>query len=849
MKAKITFLITLMTCFQLTAQVKEQEVKLRDRSGNPKLIKFKETKISNQRQSLEKFLKQQFKTSESTEFRAKSNQIVKKQKNRFENQKLQQYYKGVKVEHGRLNAISKNGNLSKVVGRYVSVENLNATPSLTEEQALEFALKHINAEKYIWEDEGNEQFLKNEQNNQSATFYPKGELVIIESNPYSENTAPRLAYKFDIYALKPISRAYYYIDAFSGELLREKTILKHVEVIGQTRYSGTRTIETEQVGNQFRLRDNTRGNGISTLNANHAFFDTFGNIDLSGSTEFLDNDNNWTVGEFNNVDKDNAALDAHWGAMNTYDYFFNEHGRNSIDNNGYQLFNYVHIGTNWDNAAWDGQRMLYGDGNILFDALTSIDIIGHEIGHGLDQYTSNLEYERESGAIDESLSDIWGAMVEFYAAPEKETYNIGEDVSLAFFALRSMTNPKTRNQPDTYGNGSQFWINPDCGNPTTNNDRCGVHTNSGVMNHWFYLLAEGSASTDGVNDNGDTFSINGIGKTKAAQIVYRAQTVYFNDSFLTYADARVYTLQAAEDLFGVNSLEAFTTCQSWFAVGVGDGNCAVEYDIAGNNVVCPNSTYTYTVTGLPTGTSVSWSTSSNIQIVSSTSNSVTVSTSSNGQNGQIFLDVNGAVSEREVWLGRPATPSRLSGPSLVNTGAIVRYSTGIVNGATSYEWRLPYPYNTVSTFNYFGQRWELQLPATGTQITAFTGYAKNSGYVQVWGKNECGNGGARYIRVSHVSRGIVGGGEGIPISSFGGENTIEDITIHPNPVNNILKINLVNGDSGFVKIYNLQGQLIQEVEITSNQLELNTSNLQNGIFFVDIIQGKGKTTKKIIVQH
>ena len=143
----------------------------------------------------------------------------------------------------------------------------------------------------------------------------------------------------------------------------------------------------------------------------------------------------------------------------------------------------------------------------------------------------------------------------------------------------------------------------------------------------------------------------------------------------------------------------------------------------------------------------------------------------------------------------------------------------------------------------------MQLPATGIQITAFTGYAKNSGYVQVWGKNECGNGGVKLLSVRHATNPRGGGGGGITLNSFGAENTNEDIVIHPNPVDNILKINLGNSDSGFVKIYNLQGQLIQQVEIISNQIELNTTNLQNGIFLVDIIQGNEKTTKKIIVQH
>lgn len=395
MKTKITFLIALLTCIQLTGQVKEQEVKLRDQSGNPKLIKFKETKISNQKQSLKKFLKQKFKTPESTEFRAKSN-LTQKSRNGFENQKLQQYYKGIKVEHGRLNAISKNGNLSKVVGRYVSVENLNVTPSLTEKQALEFALKHINAEKYIWENEEQEK--------------PKGELVIIEQNPRSKKPEPKLAYKFNISTKLPFSSLKIYVDANNGEVIYKASLIKHTEGTAQTRYSGTRTIETEQTGSQFRLRDNTRGSGIHTFNMNSS-------SSYSSATDFLDDDNNWTFSEYNNSNKDNAALDLHWGVMQTYDYFLNEHGRNSMDNNGFQVRAYAHFGSNFDNAQWDGNEEVirFGNGGSIFDALTSIDVVAHEFGHGLDHFESQLEYSGESGAIDESLADIWGSLVEGYA--------------------------------------------------------------------------------------------------------------------------------------------------------------------------------------------------------------------------------------------------------------------------------------------------------------------------------------------------------------------------------------------------------------------------------------------------
>ncbi|MDP2104513.1 MAG: M4 family metallopeptidase, partial [Desulfobulbaceae bacterium] len=413
--------------------------------------------------------------------------------------------------------------------------------------------------------------------------------------------------------------------------------------------------------------------------------------------------------EYDNAAKDNAALDLHWGVIKTYDYFFQKHSRNSMDGDSIQIKAYAHYGINFDNAQWDESQLAirFGDGGTNFDALTSIDVVAHEFGHGIDHFTSKLVYQDESGAIDESLSDIWGSLVEDFAlGSSSNNWLIGEQITLNSLALRSMSNPKSLGSPDTY-QGDNWW--------TSSGDNGGVHTNSGVMNHWFYLLAEGSSLTDGINDNNDAFNITGIGKEKAAQIVYYAQTELFMNSLLNYAEASTLTIQAAEDLFGAGSLEALSACQSWFAVGVGDGNCAVEFNIAGNSLVC--SSNTYTVTGLPPGASVSWSVTPNLQIVNSTSNSVTVSTSSNGQSGTIFLNVNGSVSERNVWLGRPATPSKIFGPALVNTGAIARYSTGGASGASFYEWRLPYPYNSVTTFDYYDENWELLLPANDIQIT------------------------------------------------------------------------------------------------------------------------------------
>lgn len=153
--------------------------------------------------------------------------------------------------------------------------------------------------------------------------------------------------------------------------------------------------------------DTTRGNGIKTYNLNNS-------TNVANAVHFTDNDNNWTANEFNNAQKDNGALDAHWGAMMTYDYFKEIHGRNSYDDNNAELINYVHYDNNYENAFWRSsvKAMFYGDGDLYCDILTSLDIVSHEIGHAISEYSANLVYQDESGAIDESLSDIWAASVE-----------------------------------------------------------------------------------------------------------------------------------------------------------------------------------------------------------------------------------------------------------------------------------------------------------------------------------------------------------------------------------------------------------------------------------------------------
>lgn len=593
MKTKnyIAFLFLIFFSNSISSQVKEQEIITKTKKGIPKLIRFEETKVSSDKKSISSFLKKQFKTNISIEF--KPSKIKGQERKGFLSQKYDQYYNGIKVEFARINTISKKGSLHQVNGSYIDIKDLTITPSISKNTAIEYAKKHIDAEKYMWENTENEKFIKQLKKDDNATYFPKGKLVIIRENILDELSQPVLAYKIKICAEKPYSQDNVYINANTGGIIYKSSLLRHVEGTVQTRYSGTRTIETEQVGSQFTLRDYTRGNGIETYNLNNA-------SDYSNVTDFIDNDNNWTSAEYNNSNRDNAALDLHWGVEMTFDYFLQNHNYSSFNGQGMTIKAYA----NWGNlnAQWHANEEVirFGNGNASsFDALTSLDVVGHEYGHGINHFSSQLEYIDESGALDEGIADVWGAMVELFAAPEKDTYLIGEDIMLNQDALRSMSNPKTFGSPDTYqGNNWQ----------TGSADFGGVHTNSGVLGHWFYLLSQGSSTTDGINDNNDTFSFSGIGTDKAADILFHAQHNYFADPLMGYITASNLIIQAAKDLYGNNSAEAFKVKHAWFAVGIGtDPNVGYSNYISGPTQLTPGYRAFYNMNAYPNATNYVWS--------------------------------------------------------------------------------------------------------------------------------------------------------------------------------------------------------------------------------------------------
>ncbi len=451
-------------------------------------------------------------------------------------------FKGYIIHEGMFITHSRNQKIYAINGNISPKLKPDNNILLSENQALESALNYIGAKEYKWQLKSEEDFIKKESNNFEATWYPKGIIKIIKD---LESGKYKYSWMFNIYAHEPMSRAEYYVDAQSGDIIRQNDLIQHSDSLGlaATKYSGIQPITTDLFNSTFRLRETGRGLGVETYDMNKGT--NYGN-----AVDFIDSNNYW-----NNINaqKDEVAGDAHWGMEMTYDYYFHRHNRNSIDGNGFKLKGYVHYNVNYANAFWNGQYMTFGDGNSSWNPLVALDIVGHEITHGLTSNTANLDYSYESGAMNEAYSDIFGTAIEFYGKPLVANWLIGEDIGTS---LRSMSNPKSKGDPDTYY-GTNYYLG--------SADNGGVHTNSGVLNHWFYLTSIGG---QGVNDNLDTFNVVGVGIDTAAKIAFRALTVYLINTS-QYADARFYSIQAAMDLYGPCSGPVKATTSAFYAVGVG----------------------------------------------------------------------------------------------------------------------------------------------------------------------------------------------------------------------------------------------------------------------------------------
>ncbi len=365
------------------------------------------------------------------------------------------------------------------------------------------------------------------------------------------------------------SRKFYWIAADTGEVLNQYDGLTTGDGIGVKGDTKDLTGLTTFDGATFLLRSSD-GRQETHDAGNRPRFPTLGSLFpalfLPGALA-IDPDDHW-IDPGTTSPGQPALVDASYYARVADLYYYTVHGRNSLDNAGLPMVSSAHFSRNYVNAFWNGAQMVYGDGGTSGDLTCrefsgGLDVVGHELTHGVTQFTSNLTYLNESGALNESFSDIVGSSIEFFAAAYSldlaapPDWLIGEDVCALGGSpgLRNMADPADKNQPDHY---SERQIG--------GSDNGGVHYNSGIPNHAYYLLVNGGSNAGEARGHPHTGPVvAGIGLAAAEQIFFLAFTGLPENA--TMCNARLATQTVASSLF---SIFLTSVSDAWEAVGVPD---------------------------------------------------------------------------------------------------------------------------------------------------------------------------------------------------------------------------------------------------------------------------------------
>lgn len=493
----------------------------------------------------------------------------------FINYSYQHYYKDVKINGDMIFLHTKEGKLQFVNGQVLNIKDLSTSGSISGEK-----LKSI-----AYEDFGRKENVKES----------KVETYILKHQTSEKNIVLKLVNKINLTSFNPIKSVDFIIDAQTGEIVSQIDKVMHADTPSSsaTYFRGTKSITVDSYSGGYRLMDNARK--IRTMNGSQVNWNLNANGTFSGFSEYTNSSPNYTS------TNSKPAVEVHWGMIQTYDYYKNIHNRTSFDDNSHSIHNYYDagnfLGTDENAGAFDEMLgnnlyngMFYGNGGSDMHPIVALDVAGHEFTHMVVNRNGNggLDYQGESGALNESFADIFGTAIEFYVN-DNPNWTIGEGIfrsNINYNYFRSMSEPNTTppffapNQPDTYqGN---HWAST-----TSSFDNGGVHINSGVGNHWFYLLSVGGM---GINDLNNNYYVNPITIQKAEKIAYKALTTGLTPT-ATYLDAYNATIAAAITLYGANSNEWEQVVNAWYAVGIGDAPASTKnYEMQLKLKVYPNPT-------------------------------------------------------------------------------------------------------------------------------------------------------------------------------------------------------------------------------------------------------------------
>lgn len=456
----------------------------------------------------------------------------------FLHQRYNQHYQSIPVWGAQLIRHFRAGKAYCINGRYYDDINIEVAPELEKGSAVEIARNDAADPEY------------RSLNEPELTIFPAVDGYY-------------LSYK--VILRKRPSEMIYFVNARTGEIiLKYENMKTEAEIgIGTGVHNDTKKMSADSTGGTYKSRDIMRPAVIKTFDMQYDY-STWYYYSSSDSNLGVDNDNDWS-----DVNSDKAVVDGHCYAGWTYDYFYLVHNREGYNDSNLTMQVFVNFSssatTNAFYDGWDDSINFYdGDGVNTTYVAGALDVVAHEITHGVTNYTSGLIYWFYSGALNEAFSDIMGTCAEFYHQPEgtghmQADWLMGEDVYITYHSnnvFRRLDKPYLLSAWGWFPYPDHFSLRY-----TGSLDNKGVHVNCCIATHWFYLLSEGGTNiTSGI-------SVTGIGLSKAEKIAYRTWVHYLVPSS-EFPDARSASVQAAKDLYGGGSTEVSRVKRAWDAVGV-----------------------------------------------------------------------------------------------------------------------------------------------------------------------------------------------------------------------------------------------------------------------------------------
>jgi Zn-dependent metalloprotease len=447
--------------------------------------------------------------------------------------KYTQHHKGLPVYGMAYILHTKDGLVRSANGSFAPRLYVDIHPALTIEESIEIAKQDMGSKHYPWEVDSSRAGVSKEK--------PSPQLCIIDKGLTRTTGIHKLVYRMDLYSAEPLDGQQYFIDAHTGEILHKVELFHTLGVPGQcqTRYYGTQELIVDSTAaNNYVLFDETRGiDGQGVIDFDNTFF--------TSTTRDFDTDNDGYL---------KGAMDAHFCTTKLYDALQEHFDWQGLDgqNASFKVGVFARGQEDFVNAFWNGDTAWIGNGNCNNGPLATMEVVAHEFMHGIIDFSSDLIYADESGAINESFADVIGHVMEFLEDEENFSWNLNsfilnEDVE----PFRVMDNPKVKEHPALYK--GEFWV-----------DGADVHTNSSIGNLLYVLLSDGR---QGANELGEVYSVEGMGKLEAAKFLFHVNRNYLTPSS-TYNDYYQASLIAADEWWDGDSAAIDNLIAAWGYVGL-----------------------------------------------------------------------------------------------------------------------------------------------------------------------------------------------------------------------------------------------------------------------------------------